>query len=384
MPRYVSIHQGILDDGDYLALSHEAQRCWWQTRLDPRLGISGLGRFPWPVLRRCWDLDEEPARDVLGQLTRKWIRYDEPRELLWFVDTFRHEGHAIPTVRKAVSKEVKNSPASELLVEWWEVYRSKFPESEAAHADLTAFFATLSIGSRHGIDRVSIGTSRALRSAPLRSVHPEGDLSKPLEGKATAARSRKTAGSRKRARPTKARTDTADAPHPKRLADDPPSGTGESPKAEAIDSSPEAIAAATEYQRELVRKAPDAEARTPVLEMRPIGRYESGAPVFHHGDRGAVKAALVRIGGTALAGQVVVQVENGMARRRREELAESVERRQPDEEGAALAAMIRELQVEGPTLSAPPGPRKTILRGFRQLFGARESKALAAEIEEAT
>jgi len=172
--RNIYVNQAILEDPDYLVLSHEAGRAWWHLRFDPRMGISGLARMSWRSMRDVFDLAETRSRNVLGELTRKWYRYDEAKGLLWLVDAFRHERNRSPQVLAAVVKEVKSCPRSPVLSEWWSAYELAFMSSKEERRDLSIYIQGASMGHGEGLDGV-LARDSGSGQAP---VLPEQDPAK--------------------------------------------------------------------------------------------------------------------------------------------------------------------------------------------------------------
>jgi len=202
VPRIVNLHQGLIDDGDFLPMSHEAQRSWFFLRLDSRMGISGLARLAWPNLLKIFDVGPKKASALLAELSKKWVRYDPEAELLWIVDAYRHEPSKSPNVRKAVANEITRSPRSSLLHQWWNTYKGGFPAGEISYGEITRFLQGVPKPLGNPSEGVSKGSfARDSGPVPVRSGSGSGSDSEPRREPIPYSSDESTSGDRAEAAP---------------------------------------------------------------------------------------------------------------------------------------------------------------------------------------
>lgn len=172
MARDVNLNQAVLED--LQALSADAQRAWFVLRLDPRIGLTDMGRIALPSVAKALDLSIEKARKVLGELCQAeggtGCEYDERAGLLWFRGAFAREPKS-PTVLRAVLTELQRLPSSEVVGRWLARYGQAYESIEPTTAKLREMVeAASALRSRYGIDTVSIPYRDRIDTVPRAGV----------------------------------------------------------------------------------------------------------------------------------------------------------------------------------------------------------------------
>lgn len=172
MARDVNLNQAVLED--LQVLSADAQRAWFVLRLDPRIGLTGMGRIALPSIAKALDLSAEKTRKVLGELCQAeggtGCEYDERAGLLWFRGAFAREPKS-PTVLRAVLTELQRLPSSEVVGRWLARYGQAYESIEPTSAKLREMVeAASALRSRYGIDTVSIPYRHRIDTVPRAGV----------------------------------------------------------------------------------------------------------------------------------------------------------------------------------------------------------------------
>jgi hypothetical protein len=172
MARDVNFNQAILEDGDFAGWSPDTQRAWFVLRLDPRVGISGLGRVAIENIPKTLGVGKDRAAKILRELTAATgglaVEYDLDVGVLWFRGAFGREPNS-PTVRSAAARDILRLPDSPVVGRWFARYWARFTsDANPGDIDKRTVESLIGAASRYGLDTVSIPYRyRTARSLPV-------------------------------------------------------------------------------------------------------------------------------------------------------------------------------------------------------------------------
>lgn len=150
MPRAIYLSQALLSDEAFEGLSGDAQRAWFLLRLDPRIGITGMGRISPGQIASTLRTDENQALLIRSELERKWVEYDAEKGLLCFCGAYRLEPNS-KTVRIAALREIERFPHSVVALNWLIRYQKRFL-TDCNTAEEKQMFSALLLPYGYGID----------------------------------------------------------------------------------------------------------------------------------------------------------------------------------------------------------------------------------------
>ncbi len=180
MARYVSLNAALLSDPAFEQLSPNAERAWFRLRLDPRVGVTGIGRMTIHSIAKLLDVNREDAVVIMDELRDAeggiGIDRDDAAGLIWFRGGFRHEPNS-PQLRRAAVTEIQRIPYSPIVRDWCIRYRYRFAEIESPkdsdRANLSAVETALSQYSTDTVSEPSgYGIDTPLARAPVPGPGP--------------------------------------------------------------------------------------------------------------------------------------------------------------------------------------------------------------------